>query len=162
MGEWVRRDAVPFNSGNKVAVSHGGGSPAVIAERADAIRAQLAERFEFLGDEIFADAFRRCCVAQARANLLSEYIWDVVEGRVDARPGRKGGNTTGVEAVPAYLWTEVTRAEANAAKFAQECGLDPTGFARIAKELGWAKQLAGNKVNDLMATGKELRRGSGS
>ena len=132
----------------------------MIAQEAERVRGELADRFEVLGDPMFATALERCCSAQARANLLSDYIWSVVEGTVEAAP-RRGKPQTGVEGVPEYLWGELSKAEANAAKFAQECGLDPTGFARIAKELGWAKHLAGRGLSELVSRGRELRKGSG-
>lgn len=160
MGEWVYREARRPQPGNKLAVTHGTQSAELVAARAEEIRVELGRRFEFLGDPVFGEAFERYCQAQARALMLSEYIWDVVEGRQESRPERRGAATTGVGGVPKHLWTELARAESNAQKFGQELGLDPTGFARIAKELGWAKQLSGSRVSDLMSKGRELRRGS--
>ena len=142
------REAQAFEVGNKIALRHGIGSPSVVAERAQEIQASLQEHFPFLGDPMFTDSFERCCSAQARVSLLSNYI--------DTKVSEEG-----VESVAAYLWTELSRAESNAQKFAQDCGLDPIGFAKLAKELGWAKQLAGNQVASLVSRGKQLRAAQG-
>lgn len=152
------RDAEPYQPGNLESVHHGTLSARLVSAKTEEIRSELIERFPLLADPMFADSFERCVSAQARATMLNDYIWGVVEGTIQAR-SRQGFPSTGIEAVPAYLWGEVTKAEGNAAKFAQDCGLDPIGFAKLAKELGWAKQLSGSNVAGLMTTGRELRRG---
>ncbi len=148
-GEYVAmRDADPFEPGNKVSMRHGLHSAEMVAAATSQVQEYLQEHFPFLGDPMFADSFARCCSAQARVNILSKYISEKVE---------EGG----VEAVPTSLWDILSRAETNAQKFAQDCGLDPIGFAKLAKELGWAKQLAGNQVAALVSKGKELRAAQG-
>ncbi len=157
---WVRRDATPFEPENRVAVRHGARSPGVIAAEAERVRGELAERFEILGDPMFAGAFERCCQAQALANMLSDYIWGVIEGTAEAYHPDPRHPRTGVMGVPQHLLTEYNRAQQNAQKFAQDCGLDPIGFAKLVKELGWAKHLAGSGgVQSLVQRGRELQAG---
>ncbi len=67
----------------------------------------------------------------------------------------------GPESVKPYLWSEASRAEANVAKFGQDCGLDATGHARIARDLGLAanirKEASNRNPNQLGQIGAELR-----
>lgn len=153
-------DRPPFGAGNTMAVTHGAYSERNIAETAEEIRGELLERFDFLADPMFQTAIERYLRPAARARRLNAWVEAVMDGEIEARPERKGGATTGVDAIPQRVWQALNQAETAAQKFAQDCGLDPIGFARIAKELGWAKQLSGQKVADLASKGRELRRGS--
>ena len=163
-GDTARRyphdERPPFGVGNRMSVTHGAWSERSIAETAEEIRAELLERFDFLADPLFQPAIERYLRPAARARRLNDWVEAVMDGEIEARPERKGGATTGVDAVPQRVWQALSQAESAAQKFAQDCGLDPIGFARIAKELGWAKQLSGQKVADLASKGRELRRGS--
>jgi hypothetical protein len=138
----------PFEKGNTAAARHGAFSDRMIEERAAEIRAYLLGSFPYLAEDTFAEAMIRYCRAEARARMLHEYVMGLAE-------------RDGVEAVRPYLWTETSRAESNAQKFAQDLGLDPMGHARIARELGWAKQLAAGRaaagVEKLRRLGTELR-----
>lgn len=154
MGDWVPRPAQPFGQGNVAAVTHGVGSPALVAEKADEIQGQVARLFPFLGNELFSPAYQRFYRAEAVARMLFEYAMQVVEGEKESR-SRKG-LTWGVEAAQPTMELYI-KAEAMAQKAAQDCGFDPIGLARLYKELGWAKQLAGDSVKDLMGKGREIR-----
>lgn len=138
-------DAKP---GNLLAVKHGAGSKRLVAARAAEVREQLLEAHEFLAQPIFMEALERYCRVEARAQMLDGYV---VEKAV----------TEGVESVPPYLWTEATRADALAQKAAQDCGLDPTGFARAARDLGFAtslrQRMAAPAASRLAAEGRRLR-----
>ena len=94
------------------------------------------------------EALERYTRAEARAKLLDEYISAKMEAE-------------GVEAVRPYLWTEAARADSNAAKFAQDLGLDPAGRSRIARDIGLARKLfdpGGAALAELGATGRKLRQ----
>ena len=169
MGERLRRDGTPvsepqpargyswepFQPGNLKALRHGAHSERVVSARAEEIRSMLVETFPFLGQETFVEALERYCRAEARARLLNDYVMSVAERE-------------GVEAVPRTLWQEASRAESNAMKAAQDCGLDPAGFARIGRDLGVARsigqRLQGPSLSDLAAGGRRLRelRGKGA
>ncbi len=140
----------PFEKGNTAAVKHGAKSPRLVAEKAEAIRAMLLERYEYLADPIFTEALRRYCRIEARAVMLGDYVMAKAEAE-------------GVETVPPTLWTETTRADALAQKAAQDLGLDPTGHARVARDLGFAKslgaRLGAKQLESLASTGRELREG---
>ena len=115
--------------------------------RADEIRAQLQDRFPYLAQDIFAEAIVRYARAEARAQLLTDYANAIIE---------KHGVMAGVPKVK-NIWAEIARAEANAAKFGQDCGLDPAGHAKLAKDLGWAKRLGQEAVSGLSEVGRALR-----
>lgn len=144
----------PFQAGHTLSVRHGTRSQRLVAARAEQVRAELLEHFDFLASEVFAEALERYCRVEARARMLDEYV---VEKAL----------SEGVESVKPYLWTEATRADALAQKAAQDCGLDPTGFARAARDLGFAKSLTHRahaaSAADLASQGSALRalRGDG-
>lgn len=151
-----------FEKGNTLGVRHGANSEAILSERASELRERLLETYEFLGAPVFNEALERYVRAEARSQLLHDWAMKVASGQI--RTARvKSRPQTGIEAVPPYIWSEISRAESNAQKFAQDLGLDPIGLARIAKELGWAKQLAAGRVQDriesLRRLGNELRSG---
>ncbi len=139
----------PFEAGNVAALKHGATSPRTVAAKAAEVRAQLLEQFAYLAEDIFAESVERYCRAEARAVLLHDHI-----ERVAAEQG--------VEAVRPYLWQEAARAEGNAQKFASDCGLDPAGHARIARDLGVARsigqKLAGDSLVSFAAEGRKLRQ----
>ena len=142
----------PFDEGNLVAVRHGANSPRLVSDKAQAVRALLLERYPYLSDDAFVEALERYCRVEARALMLNAYIIEKAERE-------------GIEKVPPTLWTEATRADALAQKCGQDCGLDPTGHARIARDLGLARNLGAQfgtkKLEALAASGHELRERSG-
>jgi hypothetical protein len=153
----------PFAAGNRLAVRHGVRSKAEVQARADEIRADLGARFPILGDDMFADAFERCVMAQAMASLLSDYIFDVVQGDKQAYHADPNHPTTGIEGVPPHLVEQWNKAATLAQKCAQDCGMDPKGFAVLSKELSWAKHLAGKGgLSALVTAGRETQAGAGS
>ena len=137
----------PFEKGNLVAVRHGAFSNQLVGEKASRVRELLLERYPYLADEAFVVALERYCRAEPRAVMLHDYVMEKAE-------------TEGVEAVPAYLWAEARGADGNAARFGQDCGLDPTGHARIARDLGLAQTVrrhqAALAVERLKAEGSRL------
>lgn len=122
----------PFENGNAVAVKHGAFSDRVIDERAKDVLAKLEEIAPHLAQPLFDAALRRYLRVEARALLVSDHIFKVVE-------------ESGVEAVRPYLWDVATRADTLAQKAAQDLGLDPAGHARISRDLGMA-QIARQQV----------------
>ena len=142
----------PFEKDNLVAVRHGAFSNRLVGEKASEVRELLFERYPYLAEETFVEALQRYCRAEARAVMLHNYVVEKAE-------------TEGVDAVPAYLWAEARGADANAARFGQDCGLDPTGHARISRDLGLAQnvrvQQAALQVERLQAEGRRVaeRRG---
>lgn len=142
----------PFEAGNLAHRTHGTRSERLVAERAEQLRCQLLESYEYLGDPIFAEALARYVRANARAMMLHEYLVEKAEAE-------------GVQAVPRSLWDSATRADAHAARCASDCGLDARGHSAIARDLGYAKQLGqlagAAKVAELAERGRALREASG-
>lgn len=156
--KWPWESKPAFGKGNTMAMTHGAFADSVVSARAEEIRAELLERFDFLADEMFQPAIERYLRPAARARILNDWVDGVMAGEIEVRD--RGAGSTGIAAVPERVWRALNQAETAAQKFAQDCGLDPIGFARVAKELGWAKQLGQNRVQDLASKGRELRRGS--
>lgn len=133
----------PFEPGNTKSLKHGAFSPRSIAARSELVQEALLDVCPWLID-VDTEAIARYCRAEARARMLHEHVMRVAD-------------ESGVEAVPAYLWTEASRAETNAQKAGQDLGLDPTGRLKIAKDAGLAKHFAGANVGKLVAEGAAIR-----
>jgi hypothetical protein len=123
----------PFEPGNRVSVRHGAFSDRIIGERALEIRELLLDRYPYLADDAFTEALYRYTRAEARAVILHNYIMEKLE-------------TEGVEAVRPYLWAEVRGADLLAQKCGTDCGVDPAGHARIARDLGLAANIRGQQA----------------
>ena len=138
----------------------------VIEDRARVIRQRLEDIYPGISD-MALPTVELYCRAEARALIVNEYILEVCleEREVKGSKYIKSGST-GVEAVPAHLWAAADRAEANAAKFAQDLGLDLTGRAKIMKDAALSKHfgLSGeSSLKGLVQEGqrlRELRKGS--
>ena len=108
----------------------------------------LDQGLTYFADPTFAAATERYCRAEARAQLLHRHVMEKAD-------------TDGVESVKQYLWMEAGRAEANAAKFAQDLGQDPRGRAAIARDLKLVQsirqQTTDRNVRALAERGAELR-----
>jgi hypothetical protein len=149
----------PFEKGNTLsvgnfgAVRHGAYSDRIITEKADHIRGLLLSSYPYLADETFSEAVLRYCRAEARAVLLHDYVMEKAE-------------TKGVEAVKPYLWSEVRGADALAQKCGSDCGLDPAGHAKIARDLGMAANIRGQQasiqIGSLQEQGRRLYELRGS
>lgn len=133
-----------WGAGNTGSVRHGANSERIVTERVIDIAEYLFANCPWLV-EVDGAAIERYCRAEARARLLSDEI-----ERVAAE--------VGIGKVRPHLLTEVGRAEANAQKFGQDLGLDPTGRAKVLKDLGWAKQLHQGRLEELQSRGRSLRR----
>jgi len=130
--------------GNLIAVKHGVNSERLVSERSAAIHAELAKDCPWLMD-IDAVAIDTFCKVKARYAMLSEYV-------------EKIATEQGVEAVKPYLWSEITRAEANLMKATQDLGLDPTGRAKLIKDVGYARFLGReDPMANMGALGRKLR-----
>ncbi len=157
---WVRRDAQPFQVGNTAALRSG--VRATTSRVLDARAAQVRAEMEVLAEThpwaatAHPSVVELFCKAVAKMRMINDYIDSVVEGDREAFPSRDRPST-GIEAVPPYLWTEATRAEAQATKLAERLGLDPKGQAELMKDSAWAKRLAGASLDELMAAGRRVR-----
>lgn len=147
--DWTPRPArgyswPPFEPGNLAGVRHGVRSERIVAAAQQSVADALLEECPWMAD-VDRGALERYARAEARARLLDAYI---------ARKTEDGN----VEAVKPWVWSEATRADALAQKAAQDLGLDPTGRARLARDLGWAKRLAATDgVAELAHRGRALR-----
>jgi len=152
-----RREAQPYGPGNRESVKHGAFSARVIDEKSREVHAELMAACVWV-DEPDVVAVDTWCKAKARYDLLNDWVMSIALGERDVVTKR--GILSGVDAVPAYLWGEVSKAESNLMKATESLGLDPTGRARLMKDLGMAKHFAADGVRELVSRGRELRRGS--
>lgn len=135
----------PFERGNVVSVKHGANSDRLVTPKADELREALAETCPWV-TEVDAAAVGRYCRAEARAVMLHDYCMTKAEGE-------------GVDAVPRSLWQEASRAESNAAKFAQDLGLDPAGRARVLRDLANVRYLnPDNGLSGIAGSARRFRR----
>ena len=151
MGEQARNYSWKnFEEGNLVGVRHGANSERLVSERSAIVHAEIVAECPWVLDidRVAVDTF---CSVMARYKMLSEYV-------------EKIATEQGVEAVRPYLWSEVTRAETNLMKVTQDLGLDPTGRAKLMKDVGYARFLGReDPTASLGAQGRKLRalRGRG-
>jgi len=132
-------------------------APPIQAEM-DEIRAQFDIEFPGVADSLSLPTIELFCAAMARQRALNNYIMRFLfEG--ESRVTQKGMVLYGIEAVPVYIWAEVTRAEANAGKFAESLGLDLLGRVKALKDDAIRTTLAGrdHSLSNMAATGAALR-----
>lgn len=143
---WRRRDPQPYEPGNLAAVKHGAYSERIVNERAlDVLRRlQETDDCKWLAD-VDAVQLDTWLKARARYELLDEGIWRVAGER-------------GIEEVPDRLLRSMTAQERNLMSLTQDLGLDPTGRARLLKDLGLAKQFMREGAQRLAEKGSEIRR----
>ena len=139
--------------GNLNNLRHGAFSERVLSERSVDIADALFECAPWLLDSDAA-GIEHYCRAEARARLLDEFAWSIVEGRVSV------GGRVGVIAVPPYIWREITGAENNAMRAATSLGLNTEGRLKIAKDAGFAHHFGADRLGTLISRGRELRRGA--
>ena len=139
--------------GHMKSVRHGAFSERVLSERSVEVADALFETCPWLLDSDAA-GIEQYCRAEARARLLDEYAWSIVEGKVSV------DRRTGVAAVPAYIWREITGAENNAMRAATSIGLNTMGRLDIMKNAGMAHHFGGSRLGELISRGKSLRRGA--
>ncbi len=125
-------------------VEHGAQSDMVLSAKAVEIETKLLAARPYLDDPAFTDSVRLYCRAKARSELLHTHVMTV-------------STELGVEEVRPYLWTEASRAEANAFAMAKELGFTPLGYAQLMKEMGWAEQLRKDNLKNLAEAGARLR-----
>ena len=126
----------------------------MVPAKVEEVRSELLQNCPWVieADTVAIETF---CKVKARYDLLNDWVMRVIEG---TEVGIKG--QTGVMAVPTNLLGEVSRAEGNLMKATENLGLDPTGRARLLKDLGIAKQAGMNEqLKTLASKGGELRRG---
>lgn len=150
---WTPRPAQPYQPGNLEAVRHGAFSPRLVEQRASELLAQLrdTEDCKWLTD-VDAIQLDTWLKSRARYELLNEYITSMID---------QFGVEAGVEKVSMKVWTTVTAQERNLVRLTQDLGLDPTGRAKLLKDLGLAKQFMREGAQKLAAQGSEIRRQRG-
>lgn len=140
----------PFEPGNTIGQRHGAYSPAAIAERAQAVHAELLTFAPYLDEPRFMPAIERYLHAASREALLDEHI-RTLSAEKDAG------------AVPARVWEQCTAAARLAAKLGDDLGLSPIGHARIqALSAGAAASGAAASLAELSAAGKAARLAAGA
>lgn len=158
----VRSDLVPQEHGGALQrgnLKHGAGFRGMVSpflqQKATEVRDQLLIEYPGI-DKLSLPTVELYCMAMARSIQLSNYIMDFTEGGKTRKI--KGRTLSGIEAVPSYIWAEAARAEGNAAKFAQDLGLDLTGRAKALKDDAITRSLNGSGLQSLAGQGRKLRQ----
>lgn len=143
---WTPRPAQPYQPGNLAAVKHGAYSPRLVEQRASELLAQLrdTEDCRWLTD---VDAIQLNTWLKSRA--LYELAYEGVQ-RIAEREG--------IEHVSGHLLAFAATQERNYTRITQDLGLDPTGRAKLLKDLGIAKQFMREGAQKLATKGGEIRR----
>ncbi|MEM0142442.1 MAG: hypothetical protein QXL94_00610 [Candidatus Parvarchaeum sp.] len=128
-------------------ITHGSTSEVILSTRSADVAEALITQCPWVL-EIDRITIEHYCRSEARARLLDEYVWQVVD-------------EDGVAAVPVHIWEALSKAEVNAMRAATSLGLNPEGRLRIAKDAGMATYFQGsvvaNNVKTLIEKGRSLR-----
>lgn len=163
----VQRELVPYEGGGALyqgRTVHGAGfrnrvTPE-LRERAAEVRQMLTDEYGPSIEQLHLPTVELFCQAMARSIMLDNHIAEYEYGNRKRKiAGRLVG---GVEGVPPYLYTEQARAAQNAAKFAQDLGLDLVGRVKVLKDDALRRSLdRDSNIQSLGAGGRkqrELRR----
>lgn len=144
------RPPKPYEVGNFEAVRHGAFSARLVDARAQAILEQLQDEGCAWLTEVDGIQVDTWLKSRARYELLNEYINSRIE---------EFGIERGIEKISTKVWATMISQERNLMKATQDLGLDPTGRAKLLKDLGLAKQFARAGAKELAERGREIRRG---
>jgi hypothetical protein len=108
-------DATP---GNTLALKHGAHSLRYVSADVEAMRPIFFEMYPWIEERHDVFAVDRFLHKEIQAARLRRYIDEIIE-------------TAGVGAVPDGDWKNLNAADAQAAKFGDRLGLDPTSRARL-------------------------------
>ena len=117
-------DVLPITTGNLYSTKHGGKSSRMLSTSAEDVCEALIGIYPWVLDTDVV-AIEQYCRSEARVRLLNDYAMQKAD-------------LLGVEKVPPYLWSEISRAENNAMRAAEALGLTPMGRLKIAKDAGFA------------------------
>ncbi len=104
--------------------------------------------------ELTSDQVNRYCEVRTKEHLYGEYIDAVLFGENTVQ------GAIGVAAIPDTVMQAYIRLATLGQKIAQDLGMDPTGYAKLAKDFGWAKKLHTERLEELQARGAALRSGT--
>lgn len=117
----------PFEPGNQLAVTHGAYSPAKVDPIAEANVERVLQDPDL--NYLHQARFRHSLWAWARAEAQVELLVDHI--------GTNIGNLSNKKVTAAYALLE--RAETRSDRLRTKLGLDPTGYARLMKDLAIAR-----------------------
>lgn len=129
---------------------HGAWSERAIAPRAERFATALLEDAQ-IPDHVRSPVFAAAVQAWARAEAVASLLFDHLAGlEVEAMM------TPRLAAARAQvdLWRAM---EAHAASLRSKLGLDPVGYARIAKDLGIANRASEDALERMAKAGREIR-----
>ena len=129
--------------GNFLSLKHGAQSPRVVDAVAEIIADAVIEDAPWLRTRLFSAAVWRYARSEARARLLSNYIFAVAEEHPDK--------------VGSRLWESANGADNTASKMAEALGLTPLSRAKLAA-LVTSTEVAGEGLKRLTETGREIVR----
>jgi hypothetical protein len=102
---------------------------------------------DYLQEPRFLPAVESWSRVQARAALLDDWLAGMTPDEMTT-PRKAGGSS------PVEIWLAAERA---ASRARERLGLDPSSYAKIAKDLGIANRANEDVVASLAATGRQIR-----
>jgi hypothetical protein len=133
--------------GNLYGLKHGGFSHQILSVRTQEMVEALIGNYPWFLDTDMVGV-EQYCRAEARARLLDEFAMEMALAK-------------GVEKVPPYIWSEISKAENNAMRAADSLGLTPLGRMKIAKDAGFAQHFQTERIGKLSEQGAALRAAGG-
>ena len=154
-----RHEPFSGDGGNKLALLHGLSSPDVVQARVAVVRDEYLSAYPHLSEK---DSVRleQFFLDKALMDLLVPFIFGVASGERQTH-ARKDAPRTGWEAVPDKLLRMYTSLSQSLGKHANELGLDPSGFAKFAKDATFAQAMRGERVRGLSSAGMDILRDRG-
>ena len=133
-----------FGDNNLAAVRDGHLSKRLLSTVADEIAQVLIGQYPWImqSDTI---AIEQYCRVEAVSRLLDERLWQGVEDGKD------------ILSLPAFLFSELNKANIAAMRAADRLGLSPESRIKIAKDAGFAMHFGGDELTKLAEEGMRMR-----
>jgi hypothetical protein len=139
---WKPRPAEPYGPGNTASVKHGSRSARLIAPIADRLETEIAAVAPWTSAEAFAHARRAWAEAEARCELLRDFL--ARRGLLDS------------DGLPNPALAALERAEATAARRRNELGLTPRGWAALFSAMTSTGEDALGTLEAVKAQGRKM------
>jgi hypothetical protein len=158
------RRAPEFSGGNTASILHGAFSRSQVQQRVGELRSFYLEALPHLDATRDGLKLETLLEAAARHSLLSDFAWKVTFGEVESRR-RGGGPRTGPEAVPVYIWEQITKLEVRMDRALSDLGMDVTGYSKAAASTAYGRALAAEaaqeRLSKLIGQGRAIRAAQG-
>ena len=142
---------VTFSHGNLAAVKHGASSKQMQKILADEIAQLTIQDAPWVLDMDWP-TIQAYAMSMSTLKLLHQTAMEIALDKET-----ENGVAKGVLAVPAYIWSEISKATTNVMRAADNLGLSPSGRAKIMKDAGIAQHFNAERLAGLVSKGRDLR-----